>query len=71
MKTSSANLGRADESADISEQDRYSEVLGSWHASIIKVLGSQFLMYVHTKSLYSTLDLMDAPGGAGDDTNGA
>ncbi len=56
-------FGRADESTDISEQDRYSEVLGNWHASIIKVLGSQFLMYVHTKSLYSTLDLMDAPGG--------
>jgi hypothetical protein len=44
------------------DQDRFSAILGNWHASVIKVLGSQFLMYVHTKSLYSTLDFLDSPG---------
>ncbi len=36
-------------------------ILGNWQASIIKAFGSQFILYVHTKSLYSTIDLMDSP----------
>ncbi|MBS0352275.1 MAG: hypothetical protein JSR33_14040 [Proteobacteria bacterium] len=34
-------------------------VLGDWHAGIISSLNRQFLLTVHTKSLYSSLDLMD------------
>lgn len=40
--------------------DRDTSILGSWQASIIKAFGSQFLLYVHAKSLYSTIDLMDS-----------
>lgn len=40
-------------------EDRYSTIFGSWHASIIKALGSQFLLTVHSKSLYSTIDLIE------------
>lgn len=45
-------------------QDRHSTILGNWQASTIKVLGSRFLLYVHTKSLYSTLDLMESTDSA-------
>jgi hypothetical protein len=40
--------------------DRDTAILGSWQATIIKAFGSQFLLYVHTKSLYSTIDFMDS-----------
>ncbi len=39
--------------------DAPSTVFGNWNASIIKVLGSQFLLTVHTKSLFSSIDLLD------------
>lgn len=41
--------------------DRYGAILGHWNASVMEALGSQFLLYVHTKSLYSTVDLLDFP----------
>lgn len=50
---------QAHESLALVAPDRHSAILGNWQASMVKVLGSQFLLYVHTKSLYSTLDLMD------------
>lgn len=39
--------------------DRHSTILGSWYAGAVHVLGGDFLLYVHTKTLYSTLDLLD------------
>lgn len=41
-------------------EESYSAVLGNWQACLMPALGSQFLLYVHAKSLYSTLDLMDS-----------
>lgn len=41
-------------------KDHHSSIFGSWYASVINVLGSQFLLTVHTKSLYSSIDLMDS-----------
>ncbi len=35
-------------------------ILGSWYADIVTVSGSRFLLYVHTKSLYSTIDLINS-----------
>ncbi len=49
----------ANELRDPQGADHCSAVFSNWHASIVKVLGRQFLLTVHTKSLYSALDLMD------------
>ncbi len=39
--------------------DRDSTILGSWHAGIVSILGNEFLIYVHSKSLYSAVDFLD------------
>lgn len=36
-------------------------ILGSWYATTLNIADNEFLMYVHTKSLYSTLDIIDYP----------
>lgn len=42
----------------ISVQSKTS-ILGSWYAGIVKILGNDFLIFVHTKSLYSSVDFLD------------
>lgn len=39
--------------------DCASAILGNWHASVVDMSGSQFLLYIHTKSLYSAVDFID------------
>jgi hypothetical protein len=53
------HLNPVTESEGSAVQDSHSMILGNWHAATVHALGSRFLLYVHTKSLYSTLDLMD------------
>jgi len=35
-------------------------ILGQWYATKLKILNSDFLMYVHAKSLYSTIDVLES-----------